>query len=150
MILLQFYLRSKEDKNLKMKNRYLVGGPITPMLISELMTLGNDDTGAGAISIFIGKVRDDEVDGKRVRALEYSAYDEMAGKEADEIARTVKLAFSDVKTVIIVHSTGIVKAGEPSLFIMVTGGHRDHATRACRHTLEMVKEKLPVWKKEIF
>jgi molybdopterin synthase catalytic subunit len=36
------------------------------------------------------------------------------------------------------------------LFIMVTSGHRDHATRACRHTLEMVKEKLPVWKKEIF
>ena len=133
-----------------MKNRYLVDGPITPMLISELITLGNDDTGAGAISVFIGKVRDDEVDGKRVRALEYSAYEEMAVKEADEIVSTVKLAFSDVRTVIIVHSTGIVKAGETSLFIMVTSGHRDHATRACRHTLEMVKEKLPVWKKEIF
>jgi molybdopterin synthase catalytic subunit len=133
-----------------MKNRYLVAGPITPLLISELMTLGNDDTGAGAISIFIGRVRDDEVEGKRVRALEYSAYDEMAGKEAGEIVRTVKHAFSDVKTVIIVHSTGIVKAGEASLFIMVTSGHRDHASRACRHTLEMVKEKLPVWKKEIF
>ena len=133
-----------------MKNRYLVAGPITPLLISELMTLGNDDTGAGAISIFIGRVRDDEVEGKRVRALEYSAYDEMAGKEAGEIVRTVKHAFSDVKTVIIVHSTGIVKAGEASLFIMVTSGHRDHASRACRHTLEMVKERLPVWKKELF
>ncbi len=133
-----------------MKNRYLVDGPITPMLISELITLGNDDTGAGAISVFIGKVRDDEVGGKRVMALEYSAYEEMAVKEADEIVSTIKLAFSDVRTVIIVHSTGIVKAGETSLFIMVTSGHRDHATRACRHTLEMVKEKLPVWKKEIF
>jgi molybdopterin synthase catalytic subunit len=133
-----------------MKNRYLVAGPITPLLISELMTLGNDDTGAGAVSIFIGRVRDDEVEGKRVRAIEYSAYDEMAGKEAGEIVRTVKHAFSDVKTVIIVHSTGIVKSGEASLFIMVTSGHRDHASRACRHTLEMVKEKLPVWKKEIF
>ena len=100
--------------------------------------------------LFIGKVRNDEVDGKRVRALEYSAYEEMAEKEADVIVNTVKLAFSDVRTVIIVHSTGIVKAGETSLFIMVTSGHRDHATRACRHTLEMVKEKLPVWKKEIF
>jgi molybdopterin synthase catalytic subunit len=133
-----------------MKNRYLVDGPITPMLISELITLGNDDTGAGAISVFIGKVRNDDVDGKRVRALEYSAYKEMAGEEADVIVNTVKRAFSDVRTVIIVHSTGIVKAGETSLFIMVTSGHRDHATRACRHTLEMVKEKLPVWKKEIF
>ena len=133
-----------------MKNRFLVGGPITPLLISELMTLGNDDSGAGAISIFVGKVRDDEINGKKVTALEYSAYNEMAEKEAGEIIKTVKSAFSDVRTVSFVHSTGIVKAGEASLFIMITSGHRDHATRACRHTLEMIKEKLPVWKKELF
>jgi molybdopterin synthase catalytic subunit len=133
-----------------MKNRYLVGGPITPILISELMTLGNEDAGTGAVSIFIGKVRDDEVDGKRVTAIEYSAYEEMAVREADGIAATVRSAFSDVRSVIIVHSLGVVRAGETSLFIMVTAGHRDHATRACRHTLEMVKEKLPVWKKELF
>ncbi|MDF1560273.1 MAG: molybdenum cofactor biosynthesis protein MoaE [Bacteroidales bacterium] len=133
-----------------MKNRYLVGGPITPLLISELMTLGNDDNAAGAISIFIGKVRDDEVNGNRIEALDYSAYSEMAEKEADGIVKTVKAAFSDVRKVLLVHSTGMVKAGEVSLFIMVTSGHRDHATRACRHTLEMIKERLPVWKKEIF
>jgi molybdopterin synthase catalytic subunit len=147
---LQFFLLSKEDKTLKMKNNFLVTGPITPLRISELMTSVNNDPGAGAVSVFIGKVRNDEVDGKRVMALDYSAYEEMAVKEADEIISTIKLAFSDVRTVIIVHSTGIVNAGEASLFIMVTSGHRDHATRACRHTLEMVKEKLPVWKKEIF
>lgn len=133
-----------------MKNSYLVGGPITPMLISELMTLGNDDSGAGAVAVFIGKVRDDENDGKRVTAIEYSAYEEMAVKETETVIKTVKAAFSDVRSVIIVHSTGVVRAGEASLFIMITAGHRDHATRACRHTLEMVKEKVPVWKKELF
>lgn len=133
-----------------MKNRYLVDGPITPMLISELLTLGNDDAGAGAVSVFIGRVRDDEVNGSRVTAIDYSAYSDMAGKEAEAIVQTVKAAFSDVRSVIIVHSTGIVRVGEASLFILVTSGHRDHSTRACRHTLEMVKEKLPVWKKEIF
>lgn len=133
-----------------MKNRYLVGGPITPVLISELMTLGDDDAGTGAVSVFIGKVRDDEVDGKRVTAIDYSAYEEMAVREADGIAATIRSAFSDVRSVIIVHSLGVVRAGETSLFIMISAGHRDHATRACRHTLEMVKEKLPVWKKELF
>ena len=133
-----------------MKNGYLAGGPITPLLISELMTLGNDDKSTGAVSIFVGRVRDDETDGKRVKAIEYSAYDDMAVKEAEEIVRTVRSAFSDVRSVIIVHSTGLVRAGEASLFIMVTSGHRDHGTRACRHTLEMVKERLPVWKKEIY
>ena len=133
-----------------MKNRYLVGGPITPLHISELMTLGDDDTGTGAVSIFIGRVRDDEVEDKRVKAIEYSAYEEMVVREADGIANTVRSAFTDVRSVIIVHSLGVVRAGETSLFIMVSAGHRDHATRACRHTLEMVKEKLPVWKKELY
>jgi molybdopterin synthase catalytic subunit len=135
---------------MKMKNKYLVEGPITPVLISELITLGNDDTGAGSVAMFVGKVRDDEIEGRRVSAIEYSAYSEMTEKEADFIVRTVKSAFSDVRKVIIVHSTGLVKAGDASLFILVTSVHRDHATRACRHTLEMVKERLPLWKKEIF
>lgn len=142
--------RGDDQQQLRMKNRYLVGGPITPVLISELMTLGDDDAGTGAVSVFIGKVRDDEVDGKRVTAIDYSAYEEMAVREADGIAATVRSAFSDVRSVIIVHSLGVVRAGETSLFIMISAGHRDHATRACRHTLEMVKEKLPVWKKELF
>lgn len=133
-----------------MKNRYLTGGPITPVLISELMTLGNNDAGAGAVSVFIGKVRDDEYDGRRVTAIEYSAYEDMVEKEAEEIVKTVRAAFSDVRSVIMVHSKGVVKAGEASLFIMITSGHRDHGTRACRHTLEMVKERLPIWKKELF
>ena len=133
-----------------MKNSHLVEGPIAPLLISELMTLDNDNTGAGAVSIFIGKVRDDEIKGKRITALEYSAYGEMAEKEAEEIVKTVKAAFSDVRKIIIVHSTGVVNVGEASLFIMVTSAHRDHSTRACRHTLEMVKERLPVWKKDLF
>ena len=133
-----------------MKSRYLTGGPITPVLISELMTLGNNDPGAGTVSVFIGRVRDDDYDGRRVTAIEYSAYEDMVEKEAEEIVRTVRAAFSDVRSVLIVHSKGIVKAGEASLFIMITSGHRDHGTRACRHTLEMVKEKLPIWKKELF
>jgi len=133
-----------------MKNRYLVGGPISPVLISELMTLGDDDPGAGAVSVFIGRVRGDKVNEQQVVALEYSAYEAMVEKEAEDIISTVKAAFSDVRKVLIVHSSGIVRVGEASLFIMVTSGHRDHSTRACRHTIEMVKERLPVWKKEIF
>ncbi|HUW92872.1 MAG TPA: molybdenum cofactor biosynthesis protein MoaE [Bacteroidales bacterium] len=133
-----------------MKQRHLVDGPLTTLLISELLTLGNEDTGAGALSLFIGRVRDDEQEGRKVTAIEYSAYPEMAEKETDVIIDIVRSAFNDVRNIIIVHSTGMVKAGEASLFIMITAGHRDQATRACRHALEMVKDRLPVWKKEHF
>ena len=87
-----------------MKNRYLVGGPISPLLISELMTLSDDDPGAGAVSVFIGKVRDDRVNEQQIIALEYSAYEAMVQKEAEDIIRTVKAAFSDVRKVLIVYA----------------------------------------------
>jgi len=133
-----------------MKQEHLIDGPLTPSLISGLLTLGNDDTAAGAVSVFIGKVRDDELEGAKVTAIEYSAYPEMAEAEAGDIISLVRSSFSDVRSVVIVHSTGIVKAGEASLLIIVTAGHRDQASRACRHTLELVKERLPVWKKELY
>jgi len=41
-------------------------------------------------------------------------------------------------------------AGEASLFVLVSAGHRHHAIDACSRAVEMIKATLPVWKKEIF
>ncbi len=133
-----------------MENNILVPGPIKASLIAEYLNKLAGDTEAGAHSIFLGQVRSDKVNDRMVKAIEYSAYDEMVEKECARIKDTIRAAFSDVRDIIIVHSTGMVKAGEMSLFVMITAGHRDQATRACRHALEMIKENFPVWKKEIF
>ncbi|MDT8400540.1 MAG: molybdenum cofactor biosynthesis protein MoaE [Bacteroidales bacterium] len=133
-----------------MENIILVPGPVKTSLIAEYLNKTSDDRSAGAHSVFLGQVRNDRINYRTVKAIEYSAYEEMVEKETVKIKNTITAAFSDVKDVVIVHSTGIVKAGELSLFVMVTAGHRDHATRACRHALEMIKENFPVWKKEIF
>ncbi len=132
------------------KQDILVSGPIDSSLIVEYIDRLSDDKESGAHSIFLGQVRNDKIDERTVKAIEYSAYEEMVEKEAQKIRDTVLAAYSDVNNVIIIHSTGIVRAGELSLFVMVTAGHRDQATRACRHALEMIKEKYPVWKKELF
>ena len=58
--------------------------------------------------------------------------------------------FNDTKSVEIIHSTGIVKAGEISLFVLVSAGHRQQAIQACAKTVELIKEQFPVWKKETF
>jgi molybdopterin synthase catalytic subunit len=52
--------------------------------------------------------------------------------------------------IVIIHSLGVVMTGEISMFVLVSAGHRDHATKACRQAVELIKERLPVWKKEIF
>lgn len=132
-----------------MSREYLVDGPINPDLIGKYISLLSSSKEAGAHSVFVGQVREDLVDGKKVVAIEYSAYNEMVAIEAEKIRKVTFDAFSDVHNIEIIHSTGTVRAGEISLFVLVTSGHRDQAIRACRHIVEMIKIEYPVWKKEI-
>jgi molybdopterin synthase catalytic subunit len=129
---------------------YLIKGPISVELISRVIAKTGLMTDAGGHSVFIGQVRADETNGKMVRAIEYSAYDSMVRDEADKIKEAVFSEFQDVKGINIIHSTGIVKAGEISLLVVVSAGHRQQAIAANSKTVELIKEKLPVWKKEIF
>jgi molybdopterin synthase catalytic subunit len=130
--------------------KYLTEGAISAEKIAaEIVNLGRrKDTGAH--SIFLGQVRDDLSGGSRVQAIEYSAYEGMVGTEAEKIKEIIFSEFSDVLEITIIHATGTVKAGEISMFVLVSAGHREHASEACRKTVELIKERLPVWKKEIF
>ncbi|HVN58406.1 MAG TPA: molybdenum cofactor biosynthesis protein MoaE [Bacteroidales bacterium] len=129
---------------------YLVKGRVEARLISEKIEEAGRLTNCGGHDIFLGQVRDDMVEGRKVTAIEYSAYEPMVTKEADRIRGTIQAEFPGVGSVIIVHSEGVVRAGEISLFVMISAGHRVQAIEACRKTVELIKEGLPVWKKEIF
>lgn len=128
----------------------LIKGPISPGVITSLLEERGRKTDSGGHSVFLGQVRADEIEGKRVKAIEYSAYDAMVNIEAAKIINSVLEQYNDVKSIDILHSTGIVKAGEISLFIFVSAGHRSQAIEACSLTVEMVKKALPVWKKELY
>ena len=130
-------------------NKFLSEGPLTTEQLSRLMSLMKDRSDTGGHSLFIGQVRADIVNEKSVTAIEYSAYESMVNDEAESIIAQIRAEFSDVKTVEILHSTGIVKAGEVSLAVMVSAGHRHQAIQACSKTVELIKERLPVWKKEL-
>ena len=132
------------------KKNVFVEGAIGSDRIAKMIDNHHSKMDIGAHNIFLGQVRADQIDGKKVVAIEYSAYEELVKIEADKIKETVLSEFNDANTIDIVHSRGIVKAGEVSLIVIVTAGHRHHAISACSKTLELIKEKLPVWKKEIF
>jgi molybdopterin synthase catalytic subunit len=132
-----------------MLNNYLINGRVTQEVITALIEKAGEETGSGGHSLFLGQVRADKIDGKKVLAIEYSAYEGMADIEAGKIKEAVFSEFPDVKSIGIVHSTGIVKAGEISLLVFVSAGHRHQAMQACSKTVELIKEKLPVWKKEL-
>jgi molybdopterin synthase catalytic subunit len=131
-------------------SEYLINGPIESGLIAAAIAEAGSMKSSGAHSLFIGQVRDDIIDGRSVESIEYSAYEPIIKLEAEKIKGEIFSEFSDVTSVIILHSTGIVKTGGISLFVMVTASHRLQAIEACREIVERIKKRLPVWKKEIF
>lgn len=133
-----------------MEENILKNGPISQTEISNLVEKMSEKPDAGGHSFFLGQVRADELGGKRVRAIDYSAYESMVKVEADKIKNLILNEFNDVRSIDIIHSTGIVRVGEISLLVLVSAGHRHHATQACSKTVELIKENLPVWKKEIY
>jgi molybdopterin synthase catalytic subunit len=133
-----------------MLKNYIINGPVTKEVITSFLEKMSYKTDSGGHSVFLGQVRADEINGKKVKAIEYSAYEGLVNAEAEKIKKLILAEFEDIKSIDIVHSTGIVKAGEISLFVLVSAGHRKQAIQACSNTVELIKEKLPVWKKEIY
>lgn len=102
----------------------------------------------GGIQVFIGTVRD-VTKGKNVIKLEFEAYEEMAMKEISNIAEAMKKKWP-VQNILIHHRIGTLHAGEVPVLIAVASAHRDAAFEACRFAIDTLKEKVPIWKKEIF
>ena len=126
----------------------LIQGAIPQELVSEIISetmSGN----MGAQSIFLGQVRNDVLEGKKVLEIDYSAYDEMVNSEMEKIFNHIKSKYEDVQKIYVRHSVGVVKAGEHSLFVLVGAGHRRQAFKAVEEIVDLIKEKLPVWKKEM-
>ncbi len=103
-------------------------------------------TGAGAVVIFLGTVR--EITGEEeTEKLEYEAYEPLARKKMEEIAREAEEKWPGVR-VAMAHRLGELLPGELSLVIAVSSPHREEAFLACRHALERLKREVPIWKKE--
>jgi molybdopterin synthase catalytic subunit len=131
-------------------SKYLIEGAISPDLIGEEIKRVGLKKEFGAHSIFLGQVRDDISEGRRVRQIDYSAYEEMVSSEAEKIKEIVRQEFPDILEIVILHSSGTVMAGEISMLVLVSSGHRADAISACQKTVELIKQRLPVWKKEIY
>jgi len=103
---------------------------------------------AGALNIFTGTTRNHH-DGKRVIELYYDCYREMAVKELQKIASIIFKKHS-LKRVYLVHRTGLVPIGEASIIVAVSSAHRKDAFAATAEAMNLIKQDVPIWKKETF
>ena len=104
---------------------------------------------AGAVSVFLGVVRDNTA-GRPVVALEYEANVPMAEAKMKEIGEAVHQRWPGVKQVAMQHRIGRLAIGEASVAIAVSAAHRREAVLACHYAIDRLKETVPIWKREIF
>ena len=110
--------------------------------IGKLITAAKK-RGTGAIVVFDGIVRDDDI-----REMELEAYGEVALPELEKIASEAKETYN-LLSVDVIHRIGRLAIGENILVIVVGAGHRKEAYRGSRFIIEAIKAGVPIWKKGI-
>lgn len=133
------------EKKLK---KVFIDGPITPDFVAKSIASHSTKKDIGAHSIFLGQVRNDQIEGKSVASIEYTAYAEMAELKFHEI-RENAFELYPLTCLHIFHSLGTVLAGEISLFVFTSAAHRKEAIKACEYIVDRIKHEVPVWGKEI-
>ena len=104
------------------------------------------DNSAGAITLFVGTVRDRDSDG-HVSALYYEAYKKMAEDIMTEIEREVLHKWNIIKFSA-THRIGTLKVSEICVAVAVSSEHRNEAFEACKYGIDNIKTRVPIWKKE--
>lgn len=128
----------------------LIDGAISPDLIAGIVAKGSSKMDARAHSLYIDQVGQENGNGLTLSAIDCSAYEEMVIMEANKIHKFILSEFSEVRSIEILHSKGLVPAGGIFLVAMVTSGNSEQPLKACAKVVELIKEKLPIWKKEIY
>lgn len=101
----------------------------------------------GGTCLFLGTVRDGP-DDDGLTGIEYSAYEAMAVAELESILAEAGRDWPAVR-IALRHRLGFVATEEASIGIAAAAPHRAEAFAACRYVIEQVKQRLPVWKKEL-
>jgi len=118
-------------------------GDIEPSKLLESVK----DEGAGAVVLFVGKVRNNSESGG-VERMVYEAYAPMAEKSLARTEDEVKRRWPATKGVKIVHRVGNLAVGDVSVAVVVSSPHRAEAFEACRFAIETIKHDVPIWKRE--
>jgi molybdopterin synthase catalytic subunit len=105
---------------------------------------------AGGIDVFLGTTRAERnADGRELVALDYEAYPEMASAQLNDLAKRVRQRWPVLKLALL-HRTGRVAVGEPSVLIAVSTPHRAESFEACRWLIDTLKKDVAIWKKEVW
>jgi molybdopterin synthase catalytic subunit len=118
----------------------------SPLVADEAIQAVSDE-GVGGVVVFHGVVRRRSA-GKTVERLHYEAYAEMAEDEFRKIADETTARWPGTR-VAILHRVGTLEVGETAVVVATAAPHRAEAFSACRFVIDTLKQRAPIWKKEV-
>ncbi len=118
----------------------------TPLDVAEVVArvAGPD---CGGLVTFVGAVRDASR-GRSIRHLEYEAYPGMAEREMQAIADEAAERWPGTR-VAMAHRSGHLEIGDLAVVVVAAAPHRAEAFEAARFSIDTLKERVPIWKKEV-
>ena len=129
--------------------KVFIEGPISSDFIAQSIAKHQSKTSIGAHNIFLGQVRADVIDDKKVVAIEYTCYDALANEKLHEIREEAFEKF-DLICMHIYHSIGTIKSGEVCFFVFVSSKRRKEVYAATEWIVNAVKDRTPIFGKELF
>lgn len=103
---------------------------------------------AGGIDLFIGTTRQ-WTQGRETARLRYECYEAMAVAEMERLAAECRTRWP-VQRLCLVHRLGEVPVAEASVIVGVSTPHRKDAFEACRYLIDELKQRVPIWKYELY
>lgn len=121
----------------------------TELSIDEVVRAVSD-AHAGGIALFLGVVRDHTPDrpGSEVTELEYTSHP-TARERLIAVAEKIAADHPGVNLAA-VHRTGDLAIGETAVVVAAAAAHRGEAFAACRALIDLLKQEVPIWKRELF
>jgi molybdopterin synthase catalytic subunit len=117
-----------------------------PIELEKLLALVQSPE-RGGVAAFLGTVRNHH-GGRAVQRLEYSAYEPMVEAECARIVAEAQSRWQ--VAVALTHRIGALEIGDTAVAVVAASAHRDEAFVACRHLIEELKRRVPIWKREVY
>ena len=114
----------------------------------EIKKIKDNLTGVGAVTTFIGYVRDINKK-KNVKYIDLEVYDEMAVKELSKIEDTATKKW-DLTNCLIIHRYGKLYVTDKIVLVACFSERRENSLEACKYIMDYLKKDAPFWKKEFY
>ncbi len=115
---------------------------------SEIGIIQKNNSNVGAVSSFIGYVRDFN-NNKDVKYIDLEVYNEMAFNELSKIKTKAIINYS-LLDCLIIHRYGKLLISDKIVLVACFSEHRNDSFKACKSIMDYLKKDVPFWKKEFY